>query len=98
MSRSKQFIPPERIDRSILLLRGRKVMLSTHLAALYDVEPLYKAKVDEVIGLGLFGSRASGRQFGEDRLNALPRGILFARQHAIGDGNVVTLLQQAAIP
>jgi len=39
MSRSKQFIPRERIDRSILLLRGRKVMLSTHLAALYDVEP-----------------------------------------------------------
>jgi hypothetical protein len=39
MSRPKQIGPSERIDRSILLLRGHKVMLSTHLAALYDVEP-----------------------------------------------------------
>jgi hypothetical protein len=39
MSRSKQIVSTERIDRSILLLRGHKVMLSTHLAALYEVEP-----------------------------------------------------------
>src|SRR5262245_61203587 len=30
---------PERIARRILLLRGAKVMLSMHLAALYGVEP-----------------------------------------------------------
>jgi len=32
-------IPAETIERSILLIRGSRVMLSTHLAALYDVEP-----------------------------------------------------------
>ena len=32
-------IPAERIERAILLLRGRKVMLSPDLARLYDVEP-----------------------------------------------------------
>jgi hypothetical protein len=32
-------VPPERIERSILLIRGQKVMLSTDLAELYQVEP-----------------------------------------------------------
>ncbi len=32
-------IPTERIENRIFLLRGQKVMLSTHLAELYDVEP-----------------------------------------------------------
>ena len=32
-------VPAERIERSILLLRGHKVMLSTELAGLYQVEP-----------------------------------------------------------
>ena len=32
-------IPVERIERSILLIRGQKVMLSTDLAELYQVEP-----------------------------------------------------------
>jgi Asp-tRNA(Asn)/Glu-tRNA(Gln) amidotransferase A subunit family amidase len=31
-------IPAERIERAIYLLRGQKVMLSTHLAVLYGVE------------------------------------------------------------
>ncbi len=31
-------IPAEIIERKIFLIRGRKVMLSTHLAELYDVE------------------------------------------------------------
>ena len=31
-------VPPERIERSILLIRSRKVMLSTDLAELYQVE------------------------------------------------------------
>jgi len=31
-------IPAERIERSIYLLRGQRVMLSTHLAVLYGVE------------------------------------------------------------
>jgi hypothetical protein len=31
-------IPAERIEGSIVLIRGQKVMLSTHLAALYGVE------------------------------------------------------------
>ncbi|MFQ5998738.1 MAG: ORF6N domain-containing protein [Candidatus Bathyarchaeia archaeon] len=39
MRSSKVFVPVERIERSILLIRGRKVMLSTHLAELYGVEP-----------------------------------------------------------
>ena len=30
-------IPPERIDRAILLIRGQKVMLDQDLAALYGV-------------------------------------------------------------
>ena len=34
-----QLIPLERIEGKILLIRGQKVMLSTHLAELYDVEP-----------------------------------------------------------
>ena len=32
-------VPLERIESDILLLRGQKVMLSTHLAELYEVEP-----------------------------------------------------------
>jgi hypothetical protein len=32
-------VPADRIERSILLIRGHRVMLSTHLAALYGVEP-----------------------------------------------------------
>lgn len=32
-------VPMERITNSILLIRGQKVMLSTHLAELYAVEP-----------------------------------------------------------
>ncbi len=32
-------IPVERIERSIMLIRGQKVMLSTDLAELYQVEP-----------------------------------------------------------
>jgi len=36
---SKLAIPPERIERRILLLRGEKVMLSTDLAQLYQVAP-----------------------------------------------------------
>ena len=31
-------VPMERISQAILLIRGQKVMLSTHLAELYDVE------------------------------------------------------------
>ena len=34
----KTLIPAEVIERKILLIRGQKVMLSTHLAELYDVE------------------------------------------------------------
>ncbi len=32
-------IVPERVERRILLIRGQKVMLSTHLAELYEVAP-----------------------------------------------------------
>ena len=35
----KAVIPVERIETRIFLIRGEKVMLSTHLAELYDVEP-----------------------------------------------------------
>ncbi len=34
----KTLIPLEVIERRILLIRGQKVILSTHLAELYDVE------------------------------------------------------------
>jgi hypothetical protein len=37
-SKDKSLVPPERIERSILLIRGLKVMLSTNLAELYQVE------------------------------------------------------------
>ena len=32
-------VPLQRIESDILLMRGQKVMLSTHLAELYEVEP-----------------------------------------------------------
>jgi hypothetical protein len=38
-SKDESLIPVERIERSILLIRGHKVMLSTDLAELYGVEP-----------------------------------------------------------
>jgi hypothetical protein len=38
MSKDRSLVPPERIERSILLIRGHKVMLSTDLAELYQVE------------------------------------------------------------
>ena len=38
MSKRSSVIPVERIERSILLLRGHKVMLDSDLAALYGVE------------------------------------------------------------
>ena len=39
MSKDRSLIPIERIERAILLIRGQKVMLSTDLAELYQVEP-----------------------------------------------------------
>ncbi len=39
MKSPKNIIPIERIEHRIFILRGQKVMLSTHLAELYDVEP-----------------------------------------------------------
>src|SRR5437667_167704 len=39
MTEHQLLIPAERIDQSILLLRGEKVMLSTGLAKLYGVPP-----------------------------------------------------------
>jgi hypothetical protein len=39
MYKDRALIPTERIERSILLIRGHKVMLSTDLAELYGVEP-----------------------------------------------------------
>jgi hypothetical protein len=38
MDKDVALVPPERIERSILLIRGHKVMLDTDLAALYGVE------------------------------------------------------------
>jgi hypothetical protein len=38
ISKGRSMISVERIERSILLIRGQKVMLSGHLAELYDVE------------------------------------------------------------
>jgi hypothetical protein len=38
MSRDKSLIPLERIERSILMIRGQKVMLDRDLAQLYGVE------------------------------------------------------------
>jgi hypothetical protein len=39
MEKDVQLVPQERIERLILLIRGRKVMLSSDLAELYGVEP-----------------------------------------------------------
>jgi hypothetical protein len=39
MATTENVVPIERIERSILLLRGQKVMLSIELASLYEVEP-----------------------------------------------------------
>ena len=38
MAKSESFLPHERIERAILLVRGQKVMLDRDLAALYGVE------------------------------------------------------------
>ena len=40
MPTSKPLIPVERIEKSILLVRGHKVMLDKDLATLYDVKPI----------------------------------------------------------
>ena len=37
MENQKSFIPAERIEQSILLIRGQKVMLDADLATLYEV-------------------------------------------------------------
>jgi hypothetical protein len=37
MENQKSFVPAKRIEQSILLIRGQKVMLDTDLAALYEV-------------------------------------------------------------
>jgi len=39
MPGQQSIVPVERVERAILLVRGQKVMLSTHLAQLYGVEP-----------------------------------------------------------
>jgi len=39
MSEAESIVVAERIERCIYLIRGQKVMLSTHLAELYGVEP-----------------------------------------------------------
>ena len=39
MSDPTNLVPSERIEKGIFLLRGQKVMLSIHLAELYQVEP-----------------------------------------------------------
>ena len=39
MSKTTAILPAERIESQILLIRGHKVMLSPHLAALYGVAP-----------------------------------------------------------
>lgn len=39
MAARKVLVPQEHIESHILLIRGQKVMLSTHLADLYEVEP-----------------------------------------------------------
>lgn len=39
LTRKHSLIPSESIERRIFLLRGHKVMISTDLAELYDVEP-----------------------------------------------------------
>jgi hypothetical protein len=39
VKKMKAIVPVERIERAIYLIRGQKVMLSTHLADLYDVAP-----------------------------------------------------------
>ena len=47
MANSRAVIPMERIEGHIFRIRGERVMLSTHLAELYDVEP--RALVQAVI-------------------------------------------------
>jgi len=39
LTTGRSVVPAERIERAIFFLRGEKVMLSPHLAELYDVEP-----------------------------------------------------------
>lgn len=39
MTDKRAVVPLERIESHIVLMRGQKVMLSTHLADLYEVEP-----------------------------------------------------------
>ena len=39
MANKRVVVTPEHIEESIFLIRGQKVMLSVHLAKLYEVEP-----------------------------------------------------------
>ena len=56
MPKSTAILPVEQIESRILLIRGHKVMLSAHLAALYGVEP--RALVQAV--------KRNGERFPED--------------------------------
>lgn len=40
LSRKTSMVPVDRIEKSILLIRGEKVMLDRHLAELYEVRPI----------------------------------------------------------
>ena len=50
MPENRSLIPAERMERSILLIRQQKGILSPDLAVLYEVEP--RALVQAVRGLG----------------------------------------------
>jgi hypothetical protein len=39
MGKRKSIVPIEQIEETIFIIRGQKVMLSPHLAELYQIEP-----------------------------------------------------------
>jgi hypothetical protein len=50
MGNSKQLVPAEIIESKIYLICAQKVMLSPHLAGLYDVEPRALVQAGEIRG------------------------------------------------
>ena len=61
MAKATSLIPAERIERSILLLRGHKVMLDSDLAALFEVET--NAPVEDTGGVLILAEPIAAFEF-----------------------------------
>jgi hypothetical protein len=76
MATTGVIVPRERIERYIFLIRGQKIMLSTHLADLYGVEP--RALIQALILSPLSFPRPRPRRFSPATITFLFRSPMLA--------------------